>query len=70
MFFKQLRLAVVILLREFELRFGFLNSRRSLGERGLELFDVLFGFHEQRLLLIDDILVRPWIDTESLLSGN
>src|SRR5262249_49849923 len=61
---EQLGLAVVVLLRQIELRVGFFSAGGRLIERGLELHHVLLGFREQSLLLVDDVLVRLRVDAE------
>src|SRR5262249_13224451 len=61
---EQLGLAAVVLLRQIELRVGFVSAGGRLIERGLELPHVLLGFSEQSLFLVDDVLVRLRVDAE------
>src|SRR5262249_33758321 len=61
---EKLGLPVIVLLRELELRGSPFSGRRRLVEGGFQLLDVLLGFRQRRLLLVDDILVRLGIDTK------
>ena len=62
--FKQFRLPVVVLLRQLRLRIGPFGGGGRLVEQRFELPHVLLRFGERRLLLVDDILERRWVDTE------
>jgi hypothetical protein len=55
---------VVVLLRQLELGSGPFGARGRLVERGLHLLDVLLGFRQRCLLLLDDVFVGLRIDAE------
>jgi hypothetical protein len=61
-FFRTARPADRSLLRHLELRRSPFSAGGRLVERGLELLELLLGFRQRRLLLVEDVLAGLRID--------